>query len=72
VILIIVLQTGCVGLGFEVTVILQRIRVPEKLEGRKMDGRDIKSGTRHGDLKTILTILIPKQEDFANNCNLQF
>jgi len=45
VIWIIGLQTGCIGLGFEVTVILQRIRVLNKLDGSDVDSRDVKSGT---------------------------
>ena len=56
---IIGLQRGCVGLDFEVTVILQRIRVPKKLEGREVDSRDVKTGTRRSvfDMIYLLTAI---------------
>jgi hypothetical protein len=48
VIWIIGLQRVCVGIGFEVTVILQRIRDPKKVEGNEVDSRGIKLGPKRG------------------------
>jgi hypothetical protein len=66
------LQTGCVGVGFEVTVTVRRIRVPKELEGREVESRDVKSETRCGVFEEGGENFDSKTGNFAYNPNLQF